>query len=232
MSTSKPRVARYAPGVTMFEQIIRAAESVLVEKGHAALTLRGVADACGLQVGNLSYYFPTKRALVKALLDSLIANYQVEMEQIEFRDSADYESMLTSVMFYWLKENQTRRTSRIYVELWSMSNNDPELREAVDESYLNGRNLFRRIFIGINPALSDDELSALSVLAILLMEGIMVFANVDREENVHMPLISGYVVTTLLHQAKSPDTRQLAALAARWRTPDRVADPRRLELAH
>ncbi len=227
----KARAVRYAPGVTMVEQIIRAAEAVLVEKGHAALTLRGVADACGLQVGNLSYYFPTKRALVKALLDSLIANYQAEMDRIEFRDSADHESMLTSVMFYWLKENQTRRTSRIYVELWSMSNNDAELREAVDESYLNGRILFKRIFRGINPGLGEDELSALSVLAILLMEGIMVFANVDREENVHMPLISGYVVTTLLHQAKSPDRSQLAALAARWRKPDGAGLVKTLEWA-
>ena len=231
MSATKARVARYAPGVTMVEQIIRAAETVLVEKGHAALTLRGVADACGLQVGNLSYYFPTKRALVKALLDSLVANYEAEMAQIEFRDAADSESLLTSVMFYWLKENQTRRTSRIYVELWSMSNNDAELRELVDESYLTGRNLFRRIFAGINPRLGDDELSALSVLAIMLMEGVMVFANVDREENAHLPLISAYVVTTLLQQAKSPDRTQIAALTARWRESDRLGRLKELELA-
>ncbi len=124
MSTSRSRKARYAPGVTTLEQILRAAENVLVEKGHAALTLRSVAEACGLQVGNLSYYFPTKRDLVKALLQSLITNYQGDMAQIEARDAADWEAMLTSVMFYWMKENQTRRTSRIYVELWSMGNND------------------------------------------------------------------------------------------------------------
>ncbi len=226
MSANKPRTARYAPGVTTFEQIIRAAENVLVEKGHAALTLRGVAEACGLQVGNLSYYFPTKRALVKALLDSLIANYQGDMAQIELRDSADSEAMLTSVMFYWMKENQTRRTSRIYVELWSMGNNDAELREAVDRAYLNGRIRFNRIFKGINPELTESELSALTVLAISLMEGVMVFANVDRNDNLYMPLISAFVVTTLLNQAKSPDRAQITSLAARWREPDRMGGPK------
>ena len=67
MAQTKRARTRYATGVATVEQIIRAAEHVLVEKGHAALTLRAVADECGLQLGNLTYYFPTKHALVKAL---------------------------------------------------------------------------------------------------------------------------------------------------------------------
>lgn len=226
VSASKTRKARYAPGVTTFEQIVRAAEDVLVEKGHAALTLRNVAEASGLQVGNLSYYFPTKRDLVKALFQSLIANYQGDMAEIEARDAADWEAMLTSVMFYWMKENQTRRTSRIYVELWSMGASDPELREAVDRSYLNGRIRFRKIFSGINPALQDDELEALSVLAIALMEGVMVFANDERDTVNCMPLLSAYVVTTLLHHARQGDAAPVALLAARWREPKRSGGPK------
>ncbi len=205
---------------------MRAAENVLVEKGHAALTLRSVAEACGLQVGNLSYYFRTKRDLVQALLQSLITNYQGDMAEIEARDAADWEAMLTSVLFYWMKENQTRRTSRIYVELWSMGNNDPELREAVDRSYLNGRVRFRKIFKGINPQLTDEDVEVLSVLAVSLMEGVMVFANEERPEVELMPQISAHVVDALVHYARAADRSRIAALAARWRVHERSGGPK------
>jgi len=129
-------------------------------------------------------------------------------------------------MFYWMKENQTRRTSRIYVELWSMGNNDPELRAAVEKAYMNGRIRFRKIFKGINPKLGDDEVEALSVLAVSLMEGVMVFANEDRPEVDLMPLISAYVVDTLLHHARAGDAQRVSALAARWREPERSGGPK------
>lgn len=217
MAERKPKSTRYAPGVEGFGQIIRAAETVLVEKGHAALTLRRISDECGLKVGNLSYYFPTKQDLVKALLERLMVTYQDDLGQIEIHDKTDAEALLTSVVFYWMRENQTRHASRLWIELWSMANNDPYIREEVDRSYGRGFARFQRILSGINPELSGDDLDAMSLFAISLVEGLMVFANKDQPGGRLMPQLASYAVTTLLDLARNPDPALQRSLAARWR---------------
>jgi AcrR family transcriptional regulator len=64
------------------EALLDAAESVLFEHGTQALTLAAVADRAGVSKGGLLYHFPTKEALVKAMVarvieefDGLIASY-------------------------------------------------------------------------------------------------------------------------------------------------------------
>ncbi len=212
--------ARYAPGAATLEQIIKAAETVLINRGHAALTLRSVSEVCGLKVGNLSYYFPTKHDLVMALLNSLRLQYQGEMSKLELRDASDAEALLTSTMFYWMKDSQTRRTSRIFVELWSMGNADPHFREEVSKLYRRGQQRNERIFASINPELTPEECSALAVYTIATMEGLQVFANQDQAANVHMPMMAAFAVNSLLRLAHKEEPKQLAALAARWRQPD------------
>jgi AcrR family transcriptional regulator len=221
----KPKPSRYVTGQESVEQILRAAENVLVEKGHAALTLRRISEECGLKVGNLSYYFPTKNQLVMALIDSLMDIYQGGLAQTdrEIRDAADAEALLTELMFFWMRDNETYRTSRIFIELWSMANNDPQIREAVNRMYVRGHARFRRLLHVINPALSEDEMAAISVFAISLLEGLMVFANKERPAAAHMPLLAGHAVSAVLQVANKKDAARQQALTTRWRDADRVS---------
>ncbi|MFD0904227.1 TetR/AcrR family transcriptional regulator [Actinomadura sediminis] len=62
--------------------LLDAAEAVLSEHGTQALTLTAVADRAGVSKGGLLYHFPSKEALVKAMVarvieefDDLIASY-------------------------------------------------------------------------------------------------------------------------------------------------------------
>ncbi|QKW34653.1 TetR/AcrR family transcriptional regulator [Actinomadura sp. NAK00032] len=64
------------------EALLDAAEAVLSEQGTQALTLTAVADRAGVSKGGLLYHFPTKDALVRAMVarvieefDDLIAAY-------------------------------------------------------------------------------------------------------------------------------------------------------------
>ena len=58
---------RYSSGQASRQQIIAAAETVLKRDGYHAFTTRRVAQQCGISVGNLTYYFPTKLTLIEAL---------------------------------------------------------------------------------------------------------------------------------------------------------------------
>ncbi|SFN04735.1 DNA-binding transcriptional regulator, AcrR family [Actinomadura madurae] len=64
------------------QALLDAAESVLSEQGTQALTLIAVAERAGVSKGGLLYHFPTKEALVRAMVarvieefDDLIASY-------------------------------------------------------------------------------------------------------------------------------------------------------------
>lgn len=52
---------------------------MLVEKGYGNLVMREVAAACGMQLGNLQYYFPSHDALVIAIIE---AEAQLDVEAV------------------------------------------------------------------------------------------------------------------------------------------------------
>lgn len=58
------------------EAIISTAIDLLVEGGHGALSVDRVALALGISKGNLTYHFPTKDLLVRAMFDKLIDDTQ------------------------------------------------------------------------------------------------------------------------------------------------------------
>ena len=212
--------ARYAPGLATFEEIVRAAEQVLVESGHAALSLRRVAEECGLKIGNLSYYFPAKHDLIKALLDSIIVKYQSAMDQLESIETRDPRSILEEYMFHWMRGNEDPRTSRIYTEIWSMGNNDAHVREELTKFYAHGQQRVGRILARINPDLSEAELGALALFTISTMEGLMVFANKEQSAWSQMPRLAAYATRSVLDLVETKDRRDLEALMSAWSKPN------------
>ncbi|QFG25261.1 TetR/AcrR family transcriptional regulator [Actinomadura sp. WMMB 499] len=55
--------------------LLDAAEAVLSEHGTQALTLTAVADRAGVSKGGLLYHFPSKEALVKAMVARVIEEF-------------------------------------------------------------------------------------------------------------------------------------------------------------
>ena len=51
------------------QRILRCAEALFQEKGYNGVSMRDIAEAAGIKVGNLTYYFPKKERLVEALFN-------------------------------------------------------------------------------------------------------------------------------------------------------------------
>lgn len=62
------------------ESLLESAARVVKEDGAAHLTLDRVAREAGVSKGGLLYHFPTKDALVTALLESYIADTDAQLE--------------------------------------------------------------------------------------------------------------------------------------------------------
>ena len=52
------------------EEILRCAEELFRKNGYNGVSMREIADAAGIRVGNLTYHFPKKELLVEALFEA------------------------------------------------------------------------------------------------------------------------------------------------------------------
>lgn len=64
------------------EQLLHAANHIVLEKGAAHLTLDAVAAQSGVSKGGLLYHFPSKEALVKGMIDHYLATFAVRLDQV------------------------------------------------------------------------------------------------------------------------------------------------------
>ncbi len=171
-----PREGGYARGQEGYEQILQAALTLLVEHGYRALSFRKVADASGMKVGHVSYYFPTKEDLVRTLLDAVISSYEGEFMAIMHEEGTTPEQRLVAISSLILRDITSKKTTRTFPELWALSNHDPFVADRVNELYARARAAIIEIIGEINPALSAEQREVLGVFISASMEGQTVFA--------------------------------------------------------
>ncbi|MEE2024815.1 TetR/AcrR family transcriptional regulator [Alkalimonas mucilaginosa] len=75
-------------------QIIEAALSVAAEKGAGRVTLDEVAKVSGFSKGGLLYHFPSKEALISAMVQQLVDNTEAGRQQL----LAQGENALTAMV--------------------------------------------------------------------------------------------------------------------------------------
>lgn len=181
------REGGYARGREGHETILRAALNLLVEYGYRAMSMRRVAAACGMKLGNLTYYFPTKEDLVRELLDAVITSYEIEFDAIIHEEGVSAEGRLTELCVLILEDIRTKKTTRVFPELWALSNHDPFVSERVQELYARARVVLNDIIAEANPALPEDERQMLALFISASMEGLTVFAGHDKPFQPQMP---------------------------------------------
>jgi AcrR family transcriptional regulator len=71
-----------SPRVNSYDVIVDAAEAVVIEAGAAHMTLDAVAARAGVSKGGLLHHFPTKEALLKAMIDRLIGAREDKRKKI------------------------------------------------------------------------------------------------------------------------------------------------------
>lgn len=192
------REGGYARGRDGHAHILRAALDLLVESGYRAMSMRRVADACGMKLGNLTYYFPTKEDLVRELLDAVISSYEIEFDAIVHETGVSAEDRLAEVCILILEDICTKKTTRVFPELWALSNHDPFVLDRVQEMYTRARVALDEIIGEINPALPPDERAMLALFISGSMEGMTMFAGHDKPFQPQMPWLERIAVKSFV----------------------------------
>lgn len=72
---------RMSPRTNSKEVMLDAAEAIVLEKGARHMTLDAVAARATVSKGGLLYHFPSKEALMKAMLDRLVKRHEQAWEK-------------------------------------------------------------------------------------------------------------------------------------------------------
>lgn len=81
------------PQITV-QQIMQAALDIAAEKGAGKVTLDAVAKSSGLSKGGLLYHFPSKEALISAMVQHLLDNAEQNRLQLAQTDQSVLVSLL------------------------------------------------------------------------------------------------------------------------------------------
>jgi AcrR family transcriptional regulator len=205
--SGRPRVPpravprRYATSEIAIQRMLNAAERVLIRDGYHGFSTRRVATECGVSVGHLTYYFPTKTELLRAMISDVMARYTERLRQdlatTQPRSSADVAELIV----WLLRDTVTQETSGLFRELWVMAKHDAVVAREVIRFYEGLMEAFVELITPLYPLIERKRLQQTAHLIATLTEGsTVIFADpgertVSFEEMI--PLATGVVMSLL-----------------------------------
>lgn len=172
-STNKVKNGVYSKGKSRINDILDAAHQLLIDAGYHNFSMRKVADAAGIKLGNLQYYFPSKSLLVSAMLDKTIQVYLDTFDEIRTHGSP--EEQFQNLIKHVITDLTSRETTQFFPELWSLSNHEEDITVHMDQMYAKYRSILGDIIADMNPALSPKQVEKLSLFISSSVEGHTVF---------------------------------------------------------
>jgi AcrR family transcriptional regulator len=136
------------------EKILNAALDVLMEHGFQALTQTRVAEVAGVSQGNLTYHFPSRTRLLKAVVEEtkvrMSAIRAAELEASSFTWSSLEEIMMSLPL--------SKTMPHLMLALTVARDEDPTLAEWFAESDQGMRQNFRRLLAKLGYQTDDVTL--------------------------------------------------------------------------
>ncbi len=178
----RARTATYEKGQARIEAILDAAAEVLISQGYKKLTLRQIALQAGITVGNLTYYYRSKEALLKDLLEKILSTYLDEMDRIVEASGDSPADRFVAVVEYLIEDLHTQRTTKFFPELWALANHDAYAAELMEKMYADERQALFDLIHAINPELDELQTNHLALFVSASIEGMTMFVGAGKKQ--------------------------------------------------
>lgn len=168
-------------GEKTYSQILAAAHRVFVRDGHAGLSMRKVAEEAGVAVGNVNYYFESKRALIDATLREAFAEYiEAHVRHFEAKRDAPVEIVLDMLEFYI---SSGRESHPFFFQLWSYAASDQRAKTLVRELYQPIGRFVYYLIRAARPEIGDGRVREITLQIISLEEGVKLLIGLGPEND-------------------------------------------------
>lgn len=91
------------------QKILEAAAEISRESGPGNLSLDAVAARAGVSKGGLLYHFPSKTALLKAVVETFVASFDEELARRRAEKTGRPDAMLEAYLELFVEDHDCRR---------------------------------------------------------------------------------------------------------------------------
>lgn len=129
--------------VAMRERLIDAAVELLINEGVARTTTAAVQKRADVSRGALLHHFPSRALLLASTVERLVQQNEQQINE-SFLNLAEPDTDVEQALIA-LSDNMARPSYRAEMELWVVSRNDQELRDALYQAEKAARSDLDRV---------------------------------------------------------------------------------------
>jgi AcrR family transcriptional regulator len=187
----KPRAASEAPaeternlraqGLRTRNAIINVARKLLLEGGSLEFTLREVALRAEISISNLQYYFPTRLAVLRAVVEPVVEAYLHDLRRAVDSNASPRET-LSALVERALRDAKNVESSALWCHFLSLAAIDPECSRLLDEWYETLTSEIAQLIRAANPDCRPDDSLQRATLLIALADGMGVQLGTGRRK--------------------------------------------------
>ena len=160
-------------GVRTRAAIVREARTLLLECGSLEFTLREIAQRTGISISNLQYYFPTRLALLRAVLEPVIEAYMRDL-----RDAVDAgappRATLDALMTRALNDALDVESAALWCHFLALVAIDDASAQLMDEWHGALAHEIALLVRAIQPAYTYRQSVEIAILLIAIVDGVIV----------------------------------------------------------
>ncbi|MBN3817673.1 TetR/AcrR family transcriptional regulator [Paraburkholderia sp. Se-20369] len=169
-----------AQGLRTRNTIVQVAEKLLLDGGTLEFSQRAVAVAAGISVSNLQYYFPTRSAVLRAVIAPVIESYLNELKQAIDNDTSPHAT-LDALMKRSLRDAKDIKYTTLFRHFLSFAATDLECAQLYEEWYDTLSRDLAKLIRAVNPACSAAESRQIASLLIALADGLALQYGTGRD---------------------------------------------------
>jgi AcrR family transcriptional regulator len=160
-------------GYRRAREILQTARSLLVSEGYAGLSMRTIAARLGVSLSNVQHYYPSKDALLEALLSAMREEYQQRIDSFSAAGAEGTRlARFEAVVDYLLDEAGNRESGAVLRELWSLALRHAFAAEIVGKMFHASRKTLRQLIQGLAPGIAESEAELRAALVLSQLHGL------------------------------------------------------------
>lgn len=168
-------------------EILEGVRLAFAEKGFDGASMQDLARACGMSVGNFYRYFPSKAAIVAALVTRDLAEVELEFSQII--KSPEPMATLRSALRLRLQHDNCVQDGQMWAEMTAASLRKPELAEITRQMEKEITRYLTIVFaraLGISAEEARQRFSEHASLLVMMIKANAMHRSETPEAQVHL----------------------------------------------
>lgn len=158
------------------EAILEIARTILIEEGHHRLTMRRLTEKVGIKLASLQYHYPTKNALIGALIEKSVQTYHhITLDLIRSIRVEESDGPIGRLFDIYQDEME----SGVFEQLWALSVQDPDLKKQYDGLYLAFWEKVTAEIALFDPQASENACRSRAAMVIALLDGLEIFIGAE-----------------------------------------------------